>query len=76
MSFSGKDLEAFHGHGFVVQEAMLERQITSLIVAELDALQSTDAESRNMERDGQTPRALHGCHAKSILLNRLIRLPQ
>jgi ectoine hydroxylase len=76
MLFFREDRDSFYDRGFLMREAILERQTMSLIRAELESLQSVDSESRVMERDGQTPRAIHGCHADSKLFDRLVRLPQ
>ena len=72
MRFSEDHYTEYERDGYVlVPEAFAPRELT-LIRQRIDELSRIDNESRVLESDGRTIRALHGCHLEDTLLARLV----
>ncbi len=75
MLFSANELASFCGQGFLLKEGIINPDRIASLSSEANILKGIDSESRVMERDGKTVRALHGCHSDNSLFDDLIRSP-
>ncbi|HXW72583.1 MAG TPA: phytanoyl-CoA dioxygenase family protein [Methylocella sp.] len=70
-----RDLAIFQERGILFLDEVLTTKQLSFISKRVEEEASHNWEGRVLERDGKTPRALHGCHLNNPLFERLVRLP-
>lgn len=66
-------LRNYKAHGFVLVDPMLDAGEVGAIANKAERLYATDAPWRVFEKDGETVRAVHGCHETSGVIGRLAR---
>ncbi|GAB1715817.1 MAG: L-proline 4-hydroxylase [Nitrobacter sp.] len=75
MRLTDNCLKSFRQEGYALLPEVLSSQELAVIRSHIDELAKIESESRVLERDGRTVRALHGCHLHDALFDRLVRLP-
>jgi ectoine hydroxylase len=75
MLLSPDQHEEYERDGYVLLPEAFDPGELTLIRQHIDERSRTDDESRVLERDGRTIRALHGCHLKDALLARVVCHP-
>ncbi len=76
MLLSDEELSDFFNNGLLLKSGCLNSNVMSVIDGKVNLLQGVNTETRVLERDGRTIRALHGCNQHDDFLDRLVRLPQ
>ncbi len=76
MNLSTKQLEHYRTEGWLLIDRAFSPEEMDAIRTEVQLLRDVDSPGRVLENDGQTVRALHGCHFDSDFFSRLVRSPR
>lgn len=76
MKLKPQRVRDYHDNGFTVLPALFSNTETNRLKEEVLQIAARNSAGRVFEKDGQTVRALHGCHLTSELLRAATRLPR
>lgn len=76
MQLNQDQIASYHDQGFLFLPQCFSPAEMSVVGAEVRRVVDEDSPGRLLETDGRTVRAVHGCHATSSLMARLVRHPR